>query len=144
MAEVVTGRHPLDHATDLLTGRPAGIKDVLAVARDRPAPSAGAWPRRPRDGALEALGAVRGAAAVGHGARGLQRRRRRLGLLPPRPRALARLPLERGRPGRRSATSGSTSASALALWNGSDPILKERLFGLTNSEGNHGEDVKEY
>jgi hypothetical protein len=32
---------------------------------------------------------------------------------------------------------------ALALWNGKDPILKERLFGLTNSEGNHGEDVKE-
>ena len=33
---------------------------------------------------------------------------------------------------------------SLALWNGKDPILKERLFGLTNSEGNHGEDVKEY
>ena len=33
---------------------------------------------------------------------------------------------------------------ALALWNGTDPILKERLFGLTNNEGNHGEDVKEY
>ena len=33
---------------------------------------------------------------------------------------------------------------AVALWNGSDPILKERLFGMTNSEGNHGEDVKEY
>jgi hypothetical protein len=33
---------------------------------------------------------------------------------------------------------------ALALWNGRDPILKERLFGLTNGEGNHGEDVKEY
>jgi hypothetical protein len=33
---------------------------------------------------------------------------------------------------------------ALALWNGNDPILKERLFGLTNAEGNHGEDVKEY
>ncbi|MCP3716736.1 glucosidase [Paraburkholderia sp. CNPSo 3281] len=33
---------------------------------------------------------------------------------------------------------------ALAVWNGHDPILKERLFGLTNSEGNHGEDVKEY
>ena len=33
---------------------------------------------------------------------------------------------------------------ALALWNGQDPIIKERLFGLTNSEGNHGEDVKEY
>ena len=33
---------------------------------------------------------------------------------------------------------------AIALWNGQDPILKERLFGLINSEGNHGEDVKEY
>ena len=31
---------------------------------------------------------------------------------------------------------------ALALWNEQDPILKERLFGLTNTEGNHGEDVK--
>ena len=33
---------------------------------------------------------------------------------------------------------------ALALWNGRDPILKERMFGLTGNEGNHGEDVKEY
>jgi len=33
---------------------------------------------------------------------------------------------------------------AIALWNGRDPILKERLFGLSNGEGNHGEDVKEY
>ncbi len=33
---------------------------------------------------------------------------------------------------------------AVALWNGRDPILKERLFGMTGSEGNHGEDVKEY
>jgi hypothetical protein len=32
----------------------------------------------------------------------------------------------------------------VALWNGKDPILKERMFGLTNSESNHGEDVKEY
>jgi hypothetical protein len=37
-----------------------------------------------------------------------------------------------------------TLCFALALWNGADQILKERLFGLTNSEGNHGEDVKEY
>ncbi len=37
-----------------------------------------------------------------------------------------------------------TLCFALALWNGHDPILKERLFGLTNDEGNHGEDVKEY
>src|SRR5438552_11640241 len=33
---------------------------------------------------------------------------------------------------------------ALALWNGRDPIIKERAFGLTGNEGNHGEDVKEY
>ena len=33
---------------------------------------------------------------------------------------------------------------ALAMWNGRDPILKERMFGLTGSEGNHGEDLKEY
>jgi hypothetical protein len=36
-----------------------------------------------------------------------------------------------------------TLCFSLALWNGQDPILKERLFGLTNTEGNHGEDVKE-
>src|SRR5688572_1541253 len=33
---------------------------------------------------------------------------------------------------------------SIGLWNGADPIMKERLFGLTNAEGNHGEDVKEY
>ena len=33
---------------------------------------------------------------------------------------------------------------ALSLWNGRDPILKERMFGLAGPEGNHGEDVKEY
>jgi hypothetical protein len=38
---------------------------------------------------------------------------------------------------------GQRLCLALALWNGADPILKERLFGLTNEEGNHGEDVKE-
>ncbi len=38
----------------------------------------------------------------------------------------------------------SSLCLALALWNRQDPILKERLFGLTNTEGNHGEDVKEY
>jgi hypothetical protein len=32
----------------------------------------------------------------------------------------------------------------LALWNGNDPILKERLFGLTNNEGNHGEDASAF
>ena len=46
-----------------------------------------------------------------------------------------------GRPVRRQATS---PGFALALWNERDPILKERMFGLTNNEANHGEDVKEY
>ena len=44
---------------------------------------------------------------------------------------------------RASRDDSSACASSLALWNSHDPILKERLFGLTNSEGNHGEDVKE-
>ena len=39
---------------------------------------------------------------------------------------------------------GQQLCMALALWNGRDPILKERMFGLTGPEGNHGEDVKEY
>ena len=43
-----------------------------------------------------------------------------------------------------SATATSRICFALALWNGRDPILKERLFGLTGNEGNHGEDVKEH
>ena len=42
------------------------------------------------------------------------------------------------------ATRRQMVCFALALWNGKDPILKERLFGLTGNEGNHGEDVKEY
>ena len=94
--------------------------------------------------ALATLGSVPVRAAVGHRPRGLQRRRRRLGVLHPRPGAFARLPLGRGRPRRVSPTTSSSLCFALALWNGRDPILKERLFGLTNSEGNHGEDVKEY
>ena len=43
-----------------------------------------------------------------------------------------------------SATASKPSALPLALWNERDPILKERLFGLTGNQGNHGEDVKEY
>ena len=37
-----------------------------------------------------------------------------------------------------------TFCLGLALWNGNDPILKERIFGLSGPEGNHGEDAKEY
>jgi hypothetical protein len=80
---------------------------------------------------------------MGDGARGLQRQRRCLELLHPRPRPVPGLSLGRGRPGGISDDK-QRLCFALALWNGQDPILKERLFGLTNSEGNHGEDVKEY
>ena len=81
---------------------------------------------------------------MGNGARGLQRWRRCVELLHARPGALARLSLGRGRARRAFRDDQQQLCFALALWNGKDPILKERLFGLTNSEGNHGEDVKEY
>jgi len=70
-------------------------------------------------------------------------RGRRLEFLHPRSCPLARLPM--GRDGLAGLSDDKQRLCfALALWNGKDPILKERLFGLTNSEGNHGEDVKEY
>ncbi len=81
---------------------------------------------------------------MGDRARRLQRHGRRLELFHPRPGPVPRLPLGRGRDWPASPTTSRHLCFALALWNGVDPIIKERLFGLTNSEGNHGEDVKEY
>ena len=74
--------------------------------------------------------------------RGLQPRRHGLGLSATRSRPQSGLPLGRGRPGRHLRRSRA-ALPGVALWNERDPILKERLFGLNNSEGNHGEDVKE-
>ena len=79
---------------------------------------------------------------MGHGARGLQRDGDAWDYFPHDMRAAARIA------GARTASPASAIdrqrlCLALALWNGRDPILKERLFGLTNAEGNHGEDVKE-
>ena len=93
--------------------------------------------------AVARVGTVPQRAPVGHRARGLQRRRRRLGLLPARPGAVARLSLGRGRD-RGDQRRASAPVLRARLWNGVDPILKERMFGLTNSEGNHGEDAKDY
>ena len=81
---------------------------------------------------------------VGHGPGGLQRQRRRVELLR-RTITRARAPTAGARtawPGSPTTSSGCASRSRCGT--GSDPIIKERLFGLTNSEGNHGEDVKEY
>ena len=80
---------------------------------------------------------------MGHSAGGLQRQRHGVGLFPARP--CASRAYRWGEDGtRRHLRCEQRLCFALALWNGKDPILKERLFGLTNSEGNHGEDVKEY
>ena len=78
--------------------------------------------RRPGPGVpWRALGPVPQRAPVGHGPRGLQRQRRRLVVLQPRPGAVARLPLGRGRPRRHLATTSSGCASPLALWNEQRP-----------------------
>ena len=92
---------------------------------------------------LVPVGSVRQRAPVGHRPRGLQRRRRRLVVPAPRPRPIAGLPLGRGRHGRvlRRRAAAVPRAGAVER---SDPILKERMFGLTGAEANHGEDVKEY
>ena len=97
-----------------------------------------------RGGALEEVGPLPQRAAVGHGARGLQPGRRRLGLTSPHDQARSRA-YRWGEDGLGGICDDKQRLCfALALWNGRDPILKERLFGLTNGEGNHGEDVKEY
>ena len=94
-------------------------------------------------GALEALGAVPERAAVGHGARGLQPRRHRLGVLSARPRALARLSLGRGRHRRHLRQPPAPLLRARALERArSDP--QGAALRPDRAEGNHGEDVKEY
>src|ERR1700731_1302657 len=82
-------------------------------------------------------------ASMGHGPRGLQRQRRCVELLQhDQARSRAYHWGEDGLAG--FSDDHQQLGFALAVWNGKGPILKERLFGLTNSEGNHGEDVKEY
>ena len=89
---------------------------------------------------MEEVGAVSERTAVGDCARRLQRQWRRLELLYPQSRAY-----RWGEDGLAGISDNRRLLCfGLALWNGRDPILKERLFGLSNSEGNHGEDVKEY
>ena len=63
--------------------------------------------------------------------------------LPDRTSRPARAPTAGARMGSWASATTQRLCFALALWNGEDPILKERLFGLTGPEGNHGEDVKE-
>ena len=93
---------------------------------------------------MAALGLLCGRSRVGHGPRGLQRRTATRGTSSRTTRRGARRTAgaKTGSPG--SAIATSCSSFAPAFWNGRDPILKERMFGLTSSEGNRGEDVKDY
>ena len=111
-------------------------------ARDRraPAPRRGRAPRAQ----LEALGALPRRAPVGHRARGLLGRRRRAGTTS-RTTTRARRAYRWGEDGLLGHLR-PRSAGCASRWRcgtARDPILKERLFGLTGPEGNHGEDVKE-
>src|SRR5271165_972406 len=92
---------------------------------------------------LAAVGTLSLRAGVGNRARRLQPRRRGLGL------SLARSGASRAYRWSEDGLGGVSDdrqhlCFAPALWNGRDPILKERAFGLTGAQGNHGEDVKEY
>ena len=100
---------------------------------NRRSPETRGIPRAARP--LEALGTIPQRAGLGDGPRGLQPGRDRVGILPARSRAL---PRRTG--GTKTAWQGSADRHqqicfALALWNGRDPILKERLFGLTGRRG---------
>ena len=123
-----------------------GSRCLMTTQEDRdPMPRSAqrlAEDRRGEDAPWTALGPVPQRAPVGHGARGLQ----------PDGTAWDYFPHDHARSrAYRWGEDGIAGISddrqqlclALALWNGQDPILKERLFGLTNGEGNHGEDVKE-
>ena len=104
--------------------------------------AAAAGRRRPPARRTGNAGALPGRAPMGHGPRGLLARRQVLEVFPhdhARSRAY-----RWGEDGLLGITDRECRLCfALALWNGRDPILKERLFGLTSPEGNHGEDVKE-
>ena len=124
------------------------VRRGVRPARHRRAPPAGRGDRTGRGRPVQRqplvrVGPVPLRAGLGHRARGLQRRRRRVDVVPARPRQVARLPVERGRDGR-ALRHPPRALPRAALWNGGDPILKERMFGLTGPQGNHGEDVKEY
>src|SRR6202048_4564190 len=89
------------------------------------------------------MGALSQRAPMGTGPRGLRRQRRCVELLHARSGAFARLPLGRGRPRRLQRRPPATVFCARAVER-QGPYSQGALFGLTNSEGNHGEDVKEY
>ena len=89
------------------------------------------------------MGPVPRRTGVGHRAGGLLGRRRRLVLLPLGAGRFTGLPLERGRHGAASATKTSRFASPCRCGTARTPSSRRGPYGLTNSQGNHGEDVKE-
>ena len=143
----VVGEVPLDRLWHATPSLPDAQRDLDPPARGRTGCEHRTRPsERGADGprAVAALGALPQRARLGHGARGLQRRAATRGASS-RTTTPARAPTA----GARTASAGicddrQTLCFALAFWNGRDPILKERIFGLTGTEGNHGEDAKEY
>ena len=115
---------------------------TTAATHARPGtPTAGAESRR--RGRVEAMGAIPRRSPVGHRAGELLGDRRRVGVAShDQARSRAYRWGEDGLLGICDHESGL--CFSLALWNEADPILKERFFGLTGPQGNHGEDVKEY
>ena len=83
-------------------------------------------------------------AGVGHGARGLQRRRRRVGLVPARPRPVARLPVERGRDGRALRHPPRALPRRCRCGTGATRSSRSGCSASPGPQGNHGEDAKEY
>ena len=127
--------------TDIPVAPPPGPQDAVDP---RSAEHARLAESTDHDRPLAHVGPLPGRPSVGHRPRGLLRRRRRLGRASRFDHAVARA-YRWGEDGLGGFCDryGFLNFS-VALWNGKDPILKERLFGLTNDEGNHGEDAKEY
>ena len=134
-----------DSANDSSPGRmPDGPHPSPAVADPDSLTAEERRLREAREGySVAGLGTLSQRTPVGDGPRGLQRQRGRLVVFQPRSGAVPRVPLgEDGIAG--ISDDKQRLCLAIALWNERDPILKERLFGLTNAEGDHGEDVEEY
>ena len=106
-------------------------------------PSTDGWPRPTAARGTGGNGALPVRAGLGHGPRGLQRARHGLGLLPPRPRPVPGLPVERGRHGRRLRRPADLLLRARAVERrGPDPQGAD--VRPRRRQGNHGEDAKEY
>ena len=139
----IRGNRLDDRPSQTATNRAPMVGHAAETGDARTAARAGRQPT-PTRSPVAGLGSVPVRTGLGHGARGLQRR-----TATPGPSSRTTTPGPGCTGGTRTAWPGSatrrrTGACRWRLWNGVDPILKERMFGLAGPQGNHGEDVKEY